>query len=126
MSLDVYLKSNEEQTHTCSCSKCGHEHIVSEYETLFDYNITHNLNKMAEAAGIYYHLWHPEKLGLNSAHQLIGPLESGLRKLKESPEIFKAYNPANGWGTYENLVDFVTKYLAACKAHPNAQIFVST
>lgn len=31
-----------------------------EKETIFSLNITHNLNKMADAAGFYKQLWHLE------------------------------------------------------------------
>lgn len=36
--------------------------IVPDYEVeVFNRGITHNLNKMAEAVGIYKHLWRPEE-----------------------------------------------------------------
>jgi hypothetical protein len=80
---------------------------------------------MAEAAGIYNHLWHPEKVGVFCAKDLIKPLEKGLDNLKSNPKKFKKYNPANGWGNYDNLVAFVTNYLVACKTYPNAVISIS-
>lgn len=43
-------------------------------------NITHNLNKMAEAAGIYHALWHPELIPATTANEIIPILESGLEK----------------------------------------------
>jgi len=104
MSLDVYLHKRQE---------------------IFDYNITHNLGKMAEKAGIYYHLWRPEELGIEEAGELIEPLEQGLYLLKSQPKEFKKYNPDNGWGNYDNLVKFVEKYLEKCKEHPEAKIEIS-
>lgn len=36
-------------------------HLMAVRRTcIFSANITHNLNAMAEAAGIYKHLWRPE------------------------------------------------------------------
>jgi hypothetical protein len=92
---------------------------------IFEANITHNLNTMAERAGIYHHLWRPDEIGITKAEQLIGPLTNGLNKLKGDPEHFKRYDSPNGWGTYENLVRFVEKYLAACMDAPDADIEVS-
>lgn len=96
-----------------------------EDETVFEWNITHNLNKMAGEAGIYEALWRPEEIDITHAAQLIEPLGTGLALLKSSPERFKAFNPSNGWGNYEGLVGFVEAYLVACARHPSAEIRVS-
>lgn len=92
---------------------------------VFDANITHNLNTMAEEAGIYKHLWRPEELDITIAAQLIEPLEIGLQRLKDTPEYFKQFNPENGWGTYDGFVSWVEKYLEACKENPDAEISIS-
>ena len=89
---------------------------------VFSANITHNLNKMADAAGLYQVIWHPEELDFTEAKQLIKPLKVGLELLKSDPDKFRAFNPPNGWGDYVTLVDFVEKYLAACIAWPKAAI----
>lgn len=94
-------------------------------ETVFDWNITHNLNKMAGEAGIYKALWRPEEIGITHAHQLIEPLRVGLALLRSDPPRFKAFNPSNGWGNYTGLVEFVEAYLSACEQHPSAEIRVS-
>lgn len=98
-----------------------------EYESteVFYANITNNLTRMADAAGIYHVLWYPEKVGATKAHQLIEPLTEGLARLKADPDEFKKYNPKNGWGNYEGLVDFVERYLAACIENPEADIGIS-
>lgn len=88
-------------------------------------NITHNLNGMAEEAGIYSHLWRPEEIGVTHAAQLIKPLKAGLKALEADPARFKKLNPPNGWGTYETLVKFVRNYLDACVENPDAEIRVS-
>ena len=106
MSLDVYLTATE-------------PHVV------YDNNITHNLNQMAGAAGLYIALWQPEELEITKAWQLIVPLREGLGRLRAEPERFRALNPSNGYGNYDGLVSFVEAYLAACEAHPEAEVSVS-
>lgn len=91
---------------------------------VFTANITHNLNKMADAAGIYEALWRPEEIGVSNARELRPFLWDGLQRLKANPERYKAFNPPNGWGTYEALVSFVERYLEACTKHPNAEVSV--
>lgn len=92
---------------------------------IFERNITHNLNKMADAAGIYKHLWRPEEVGIALAGDLIEPLTTGLERLRADPEKFKEHNPPNGWGDYDGLVRFVSEYLAACRDYPLATIRAS-
>lgn len=106
MSLDVYLDNDLGQT-------------------LYSFNITHNLNTMADKAGIYEHMWRPEELGFSRAGELVEGLEVGLQQLQTKPDYFKTFNPENGWGTYEGLLKVVTDYLAACKHFPNACLYVS-
>ena len=89
---------------------------------VFSANITHNLNKMADAAGLYQVIWHPEELGFTKARHLIKSLQVGLKRLKSDPDKFRAFDAPNGWGDYVTLVDFVEKYLAACIAWPKAAI----
>lgn len=118
MSLDVYLRYPVNNLF-------ADDPEAPEPEEVFWGNITHNLNKMAEAAGLYEYLWRPEEIGVAKAEQLIGPLTTGLALLRQSPDKFKPLNPANGWGSYETLVRFVQKYLTACEEHPDADISVS-
>ena len=90
--------------------------------SVFDYNITHNLTEMAKHADLYLPCWHPLDLNIETAGELIPYLESGLMKLKSAPDFFKTFNPENNWGNYDCLVDFVEKYLIACKENPDAEI----
>ena len=98
---------------------------TTEGNEVYEANITHNLNTMAEAAGIYEHLWHPEKLGITKAEELIDPLVKGWTLLRKDPEKFKALNTANGWGDYDGLVQFFRDYLQACISYPDARVTVS-
>ncbi len=92
---------------------------------VFHANITHNLGKMAEAAGLYTALWRPEELGITKAYQLSTRLSSGLVTLTSDREKYEQYNPANGWGDYDTLLLFVIKYITACTEYPNATVKVS-
>jgi len=107
----------------------GREPVVAQSsgkdDTVYDANITHNLNEMAKEAGIYKYLWRPEELDIKYARDLTTPLEVGIKLLISNPARFKEFNPTNGWGNYEGLVDFVDKYLDACRRYPNAEVSVS-
>lgn len=105
----------------------GREPIVvsdSGGDEVYSANITHNLNSMAAEAGIYKALWRPEEIGITHAEQLIAPLRAGLSLLKSDPERFRKFNPENGWGTYEALVQFAADYLVACEEYPTATVSV--
>lgn len=106
MSLDFYLSRVQETV-------------------VFDANITHNLGKMADAAGIYYALWRPEEKGYSTASDIIPLLEKGLADLKSRPDYFQQFNSENGWGMYEHFVPFVERVLNACKEFPDASVEAS-
>jgi len=122
MSLDIYL--NGKPAHKKCVCVCGHEHDAQEEDVLYHANITHNLNDMAEAAGIYKELWRPDEIPITKAKEMIEPLRLGYSRLVNNPNKFMAYNPKNGWGSYDTLVEFVAKYLAACEKYPNAHVTV--
>lgn len=107
MSLDVYL--------SCGCCK----------RDSFDANITHNLRRIANKAGIYQYLWCPKEIGITTAEELIQPLTDGLAYLNEHTAELRELEPVNGWGTVENLIDFVTRYRDACVANPTGAVEVS-
>jgi len=124
MSLDVYLYG-EQQPVDCRCQECGHEHTAIRQEYVYSANITHNLNVMAEEAGIYQCLWRPEEVGITHASQLIEPLRKGLAMMKADPLRFQKLNPSNGWGTYQDFIPWIEKYIVACEQYPDATIRVS-
>lgn len=68
MSLDVYLyKSIDDMPPSESCLECVATQDIEDTDHRHDYcvfsqNITHNLGKMADAAGLYEACWHPEEL----------------------------------------------------------------
>lgn len=127
MSLDFYLYDPEPVTERCICT-CGHVHDVTRSHELYSTNITHNLNSMAEAAGIYGCLWQPEECNppITTAGQCIPFLEAGLILLRGDPHRFRKFDAKNGWGTYEQFVPWVERVLAACREHPMARVEAST
>lgn len=80
---------------------------------------------MAEAAGLYMHLWRPEEIGITKASELVTPLCDGLNKLKAYPKKYETFNSPNGWGLYKHFVPFVENYLNACIENPEATVSVS-
>lgn len=145
MSLDVYLNMPgivrkqptiyvREKGHTRSITRAEWDELhpgiepvaVQERETdcVYNGNVTHNLSDMAEAAGIYAVLWRPDEHGITKARQLIDPLQTGLQVLLTDPDKYRAYNPKNQWGDYDDLVAFVSEYLAACVRWPDADVSV--
>jgi len=91
----------------------------------YEANITHNLNKMAQAAGIYEALWRPEEIGATKADDIISILQNGLDSLKARPRHYRQFNNPRGWGMYKHFVPFVESCLNACIKYPMATIEVS-
>lgn len=109
----------------------GREPVVFAMEADFEsrevfwLNITHNLGRMAREAGIYEYLWRPEEVPVKRASDLVAPLQAGLKRLLDAPAHFRQFNPSNGWGDYQGLVQFVEAYLSACKEYPDADVSAS-
>jgi hypothetical protein len=121
MGLHVYLTGKTKRV-PCVCAECGHKHSRKETEEFFSASITHNLVPMAQAAGIYEHLWRPDEIGISKASQLIKPLRSGISLMKAEPARFEKLNSDNGWGMYGDFVPWIERYLAACEKHPRADV----
>jgi len=94
---------------------------------LADFNITHNLGRMAKEAGIYECLWHPNEHGMVTPRpkDIVKTLSSGIELMKEDPERFRKFDAENGWGTYSNFLPWLENVLEACLEYPNARISVS-
>lgn len=109
MSLDVDLK-------------------VPQLVSVYSANITHNLGKMAAEVKLeggltlYQVLWRPEEVGITHASCLAEYLDEGFNILLSDPDKFKQFNPENGWGSYDSLVNFVYKYRNACWDNPEAEV----
>jgi hypothetical protein len=111
-------------------------------EEVYSANITHNLGKMADEAGLYEALWRPHRLkpGYDipeddykteweyednnpvRAHEIIEIVEKGLEDMKARPKHYETFNSPNGWGMYHNFVPWIERYLAALKEFPESQV----
>lgn len=82
-------------------------------------NITHNLGQMASNIPVgdktlYYYLWRPEEIGFKYVNEdYINAIKTGYEYLKANKEKLERFNSPNGWGTYDNLLNFV-KSLYEC------------
>lgn len=101
--------------------------LVKNGEVVYDANITHNLNKMASAVSEFFYkaIWRPEEMDMKYAGDVVYELRKGVAVLACAPSHLKKLNPENGWGTYEDLLLFVVRYIEACEQHPTALIEVS-
>ena len=139
MSLDVYLGRKMYLSYDKGVT------YEEKNDELFWANITHNLGKMADKAGIYEALWRPyylhpdcpkefsshdEEYAFEVAHPMLAKdiiqiVEKGYEDMKARPEYFKQFDSPNGWGLYIHFLPWVEKYLEACKTYPDAEISVS-
>jgi len=105
--------------------------MITKPTSVYGGNITHNLGKMAGEVKLsndltlYDILWRPDEHGLKFAKEISELLNEGWNTLLSEPEHFKQWDPENGWGSYEGLVDFVYKYRNACWDNPDAELRVS-
>ena len=134
MSLDVEIYRNYHVTYDEGKT------LEPQRECLYRSNITHNLNRMADEAGLYKALWRPYQLkeGYNipeddhdaeykfeeanpvRAYEIIPIIEKGLEDIKARPKHYEKFNSSNGWGMYEHFVPFIEEYLKALKEYPEA------
>ena len=106
---------------------------VQKYETneFWHGNITHNLCGMAEDCesfdeydqcyNLYDLLWRDTQAPFEGDYLnvYIAHLAYCLYVLKNDPKHFKQFNPSNGWGTYEQLCDFVESFIRALVNMPS-------
>ena len=76
----------------------------------FEYNVTYNVRPMLERAGFHIPVVRDMRVGT-----LRVVVKNSLAVMLDNPEYFKRFNPANGWGSYESVLTFLTElnvYLA--------------
>jgi hypothetical protein len=107
MSLDIYLR-------VPPCGHCGR----GDEEEVWQASPTYNLSPMWHSAGV------PFERGVEgkTAAEILPRLASSLAELQANPEKYRAMNPPNGWGTYEQLIDVVSGMIKAARAHPLAVV----
>lgn len=105
--------------------------MVVQPTSVYSANITHNVGAMArevdvgEGRTLYDILWRPDEHGYVYAREILECLYTGWKELSYNPEKYKKFDPVNGWGSYEGLLEFVREYHAACMENPEAELRVS-
>lgn len=79
---------------------------------------------MAIESGLYGALWEPHETKFQKARDIIPILKQGIKILESDPSRFRKFNSPNGWGTYEQFVQFVKEVLSACEEYPDADMEV--
>jgi len=85
-------------------------------DVAWERNITHNLSKLARVTSLYSVLWDSNEA---QAGEALPALRYGHQQLCLTMMLGcdKDYLPANGWGTTENLLDFVESLIEACEKY---------
>jgi hypothetical protein len=91
---------------------------VSGEVTSQNFNLTYNLNPMLAAAGLP-----PWKSLIDRPARDVAPLfRQAHAELLRLPDQFRAMNPPNGWGAYEDAVAVIGALADTCEAHPDATV----
>lgn len=96
------------------------EEYTSTDSNLLHVNITHNLAKMAKqcevnGVSLYTLLWYPDEVLINGKPS-ISYCQNILIlyiELKAHRETYEKFNPSNGWGSYDSLLNALKK-IAMC------------
>lgn len=100
--------------------------LVDNGEYVWEGNITHNLNVMAQAVGIYEVVWRPDEIGYSGLTlAVLEKIVPAIEQLLFYRNVYEQYNPENGWGDYDTLVRFLVDYALALNRYPYAKIEVS-
>lgn len=91
-----------------------------EHDTVFQADLTHNLRPMALACGIREILW--ASYG-DSVSEIIDTLNDGIHSLKKYPITYQRLNPANGWGSYDVLLEVAENLLEKCYQYQTAKLY---
>lgn len=84
------------------------------------FNYTHNCNRMLGAVGIDW-----DELTGKPMAEVCERLKLGIDRLKQHPETFKAWNPPNGWGDYDSLLEVLEEIVHEFGPHPKAVLGTS-
>lgn len=106
MSYDVYV----------NCHTCGSDLIRPSGCN----NMTSNLSKMWTEAGAPLRDFKGKQ-----ALEVLPLLQQAVDRLKDDPFYYRTLEPDNGWGNYDNCVEFLERILAACARDPLARLVVS-
>lgn len=106
MSYDIWL---EVDTGGDEPARIEHDHL----------NMTSNVAKMWRHAGADLAEFDGKRAG-----DCTEDLATAINAMMRDPAPYKAMNPSNGWGSYEDCVAFLMKLLGVLHDHPNAMVRV--
>jgi hypothetical protein len=86
------------------------------------YDIIDVGNMTSNVAGMW-RLASPDTDGLKGLHgktagEAIGPLSKAVLRMRADPDAYMPLVPANGWGSYDGAMEFMSEILKACREHP--------
>jgi hypothetical protein len=81
------------------------------------FNYTYNTGPMLNAAGLYVR----GLLGLTAKHAVV-ILRDVIAQFEDTPCKFKAFDPPNGWGSYDSLLEVLREMVADWSKHPRATV----
>jgi hypothetical protein len=107
MSLDLYISPER-------CPTCGH---IEDQE---NFNVTYNVSRM------WYELFPKEQGDMVPIEGLTGSqaepiIKKAIKKFKSNKKSLEKLNPPNGWGSYNQFLEFLEDVLDACKRYPNSK-----
>jgi hypothetical protein len=96
--------------------RCAHCGVLPETD---DWDCTSNLAPMWRRAGC-------DLLGFKGkrASECAAVLREGIAALEREPDVYRAMNPPNGFGSYEELLPALRRLLALLDNHQNAIVQV--
>lgn len=117
--------------------------IIDKDETIWDGNITHNMGVMASHIPVNYRneddtvafmgslydiVWRADNIGdpffLNTA-PMVDVLSDGICYMIQHRLELLQYNPDNGWGSYDDFLNWLISYKNQCEDNPNCKIEIS-
>jgi hypothetical protein len=85
-------------------------------------NFTHNTTPMWRKAGCYDALYNSQG---KKASEVVGALRQARDAMLAHPEVYRALDPPNGWGKFDDAYPWLCEVVEHFTAHPDAIIRVS-
>ena len=144
MSLNVTIKFkkpkmvNYNETHAA----CGSTIMLCANGETFEAkewraNVTHNMGDMAKhipvcvkyrkkifGGKLYDYVWRPDENGNPSTSPMRKILVNVIAYMLNNRNVLLAYNPSNGWGSYDSFLQWLISYKEACEDNPGRKISV--
>lgn len=109
MSYDVTVFDGPECP---TCKRCGGE--------LFDWSPTYNYAPMFRAAGFGLRAFDGQ-----TGAQVAAVLAPAVAAMEADPEKFRVLEASNGWGTYDNVMPYLRKFLRIVTERPECSVVVT-